>query len=59
MNTPAAHRSTNPKDDDGVIMHLTFEKINDGVIMDQSPYGNNAYIDGNATIVDSHRLEII
>ena len=55
MNTPAAHRSTIPKEYAGVIMYLTFEKTDDGVIMDRSPYGNNAYMDGNAKIVDSHR----
>ena len=35
-------------------MYLTFEKSDDNVIMDRSPYGNNGYMDGNVKIIDSH-----
>ena len=48
------YRSKIPKEYAGVIEYLTFEKVDDQVILDRSSYGNNAFMDGGAKIIDSH-----
>lgn len=48
------HRSSIPKEYEGVVIHLTFEKVDDQVVLDRSSYGNNAFMNGAAEIVDTH-----